>query len=179
MNYLDRIKQIDEQKIFASAPENELTKPPKAPSVSSVSTPQGLLGKLQTEKVRAEQAANDDGVTSFIWLMHIIDRDPIAIAFSPAVTHAGALVRYPDAVAAEPIEFLPESAEPPVTTPDYPDDRRTCKQCANLCGGVCTIARSGGVVSAMKGYRPGEIFRKRMHRCEGFAERTNDANHRG
>jgi hypothetical protein len=35
------------------------------------------------------------------------------------------------------------------------DDRRTCEQCANLRGIVCSVARPGGVVSAVVGHRPG------------------------
>ena len=169
MNYLDRLKQIDEQKLFAHTTESELTKPPKAPSVSSVSTFRGAFANIQTEKSYAGPVANDEGVTSFTWLMHFIDRNPLTVTFSPEVTHAGALACYPDAVAAEPTESIAETNEPQITTADYPDDRRRCQQCTNLCGGV----------SAVKGYRPSEMFTTQLHRCEGFTERTNDANHRG
>ncbi len=172
MNYLDRIKQIDGQKIFIPTPENELTKPPKAPSVSSVSTYHGAFANIQAEKAHAGPAANDEGVVSFVWLMHFIDRNPLIANFSPAVTHAGALACYPDAVAAEPIEPMPEAAEPPVTTLDHPDDRRTCDQCANLRVGICAIAKPGGIISASVGYRPGEMFKEQLHRCEGFTERS-------
>jgi hypothetical protein len=49
------------------------------------------------------------------------------------------------------------------------DDRRTCRQCANLAyAGVCSIAKLGGVVSAQMGYRPGVMFQEHPHRCEGF-----------
>lgn len=44
------------------------------------------------------------------------------------------------------------------------DDRRKCKQCTNLRGGICTIAEPGGMVSANRGYRPADILR----RCAGF-----------
>jgi hypothetical protein len=50
-----------------------------------------------------------------------------------------------------------------------PDDRRTCRQCSNLRGGVCSIARPGGTVSAIRGYRP---LADLLQRCAGFEERT-------
>ena len=174
MNYLDRLKQIDGHGVFACTPEGEPTEPPKAPSVSSVSTAQGVNAKTQSETA---QAANDDGVTRFTWLMHFIDRNPLTVTFSPEVTHAGALACYPDAVAAEPIELAAELIAPPITTLSLPDDRRTCRQCKNLCGGVCTVAKPGGIVSAVMGYRPGKMFTEQLHRCEGFTERANDGNH--
>lgn len=47
------------------------------------------------------------------------------------------------------------------------DDRRTCEQCANLRGIVCSIARPGGVVSAVVGHRPGLL--NVLQRCNGYA----------
>ena len=173
MNYLDRLKQIDGHRIFAHTPISEPTEPPKAPSVSSVSSAQGVNAKTQSEKT---QAANDDGVTRFIWLMYFIDRNPLTVTFSPEVTHAGALACYPDAVAAEPIDLAVELNAPPITALNYPDDRRTCRQCKNLSGGVCTVAKPGGIVSAVMGYRPGKMFTEQLHRCGGFTERANDGN---
>jgi hypothetical protein len=41
------------------------------------------------------------------WLLHFIDREPVAVTFSPAVTHADAIDRCPGAVAAEP---MPEAS---------------------------------------------------------------------
>ena len=47
------------------------------------------------------------------------------------------------------------------------DDRRTCEQCANLRGIVCSVARPGGVVSAVVGHRPG--LPGVLQRCRGYA----------
>ena len=55
--------------------------------------------------------------------------------------------------------------------PPADDDRRTCRQCANLKDGICSIASPGGVVSAQNGYRPGAMFLEYPHRCEAFNER--------
>ena len=45
------------------------------------------------------------------------------------------------------------------------DDRCTCRQCANLRGGVCVVASPGGAVSANRGYRPAADL---LQRCEAF-----------
>jgi hypothetical protein len=58
---------------------------------------------------------------------------------------------------------------PAVAQDDPNDDRRTCRQCANLRGSVCSAARPGGTVSAKHGYTPGQMFREELHRCEGYA----------
>ncbi len=42
--------------------------------------------------------------TSYCWLVHFSDRNPLAVDFSPAATHDEVLDAYPDALAAEPIE---------------------------------------------------------------------------
>lgn len=51
--------------------------------------------------------------------------------------------------------------------PQIEDDRRCCSQCLNLRSGVCVVARPGGRVSAIRGYRPASPD---MHqRCAGYA----------
>ena len=50
-----------------------------------------------------------------------------------------------------------------------PDDRRTCRQCSSLRGGVCSVATPGGAVSANRGYRPVVDL---LQRCEAFSERA-------
>ena len=174
MNYLDRIRQIDGQKIFAHVPEIEPTKPPKAPSVSFVGTPHGVFANAQVEKMHVDPVENDEGVASFTWLMHFIDRDPLIANFALVVTHAEALACYPDAVAAEPIEPLPELAEPAVTTKDHPDDRRTCGQCANLIARRCEAVKRGEI-AASRSYEP---IRDLSRRCEGYVPRTADLDKR-
>lgn len=48
-----------------------------------------------------------------------------------------------------------------------PDDRRLCRDCANLRGTVCAVASPGGIVSAKKGYTPSIEL---PHRCAGYAD---------
>lgn len=45
------------------------------------------------------------------------------------------------------------------------DDRRRCDQCGNLRSGVCVVAKPGGLVSAVCGYRPGTGI---LRRCLAF-----------
>jgi hypothetical protein len=54
------------------------------------------------------------------------------------------------------------------------DDRRRCRQCLNLRGGVCSIAKPGGLVSANKGYRPANV----LLRCAGYSPSLQDADQR-
>ena len=53
-------------------------------------------------------------------------------------------------------------------TPPDGDDRRTCRQCANLRGDVCLVASPGGAVSANRGYRPAANL---LQRCDVFEGR--------
>lgn len=55
----------------------------------------------------------------------------------------------------------------------HEDDRRRCVQCLNLRpGGICKVAEPGGLVSAVKGYRPNKAV---LQRCAGFVERKGRA----
>jgi hypothetical protein len=54
------------------------------------------------------------------------------------------------------------------------DDRRRCRQCLNLRGAACSIAKPGGLVSASKGYRPANL----PMRCAGFKPSQWDADQR-
>ena len=48
------------------------------------------------------------------------------------------------------------------------DDRRRCDQCGNMRSGVCIVAKPGGLVSAIVGYRPVSGI---LQRCAGFIRR--------
>ena len=60
--------------------------------------------------------------------------------------------------------------------PDYPaDDRHACAECGNLQRQVCTVAKPGGVVDALRDYKPTELFREQAHRCGGFKQQQEFA----
>jgi len=68
------------------------------------------------------------------------------------------------------------AAELPKPDP-FPDDRRTCAQCANYQLRVCRIAKpeAGALVVATSGYRPDPV---RLVRCEGYAPMASDSDQR-
>jgi hypothetical protein len=55
------------------------------------------------------------------------------------------------------------------------DDRRRCNQCVNLRGAVCIIAKPGGIVSAIVGYRPVQGI---PQRCAGYSPNADDPDQR-
>ena len=65
------------------------------------------------------------------------------------------------------------AAELPKPDP-YPDDRRTCDQCANLIARRCHAAKRGEIV-ASRNYEP---IRDLPRRCEGYAPVAADADRR-
>ncbi len=54
----------------------------------------------------------------------------------------------------------------------FPDDRRTCEQCANLAGLRCLAAWRGEIV-ANRDYEP---LRDILRRCEGYMPNLKDTN---
>lgn len=51
--------------------------------------------------------AKHEFASASLWLLHFPDLDPVAVAFSRGVDHAGALASYPAAIAAEPMPEPP------------------------------------------------------------------------
>jgi hypothetical protein len=180
------------------------------------------LGSLGTPPAAFEinHASNDDGQNtvhgvSFVWLIHLTDREPLTATFSPAVRHAAVLACYPDAVSADHAQQPPKrsatnaevlelqylvttiyrgdlaidqeealnaaladsdaallcyrnmAAERGLALAD--DDWGTCR---NLRGQICIIAKPDSVVSAVNGYRPGEMFKEQFRRCNGCQPRA-------
>jgi len=52
----------------------------------------------------AHKSLISSATTSYRWLIHFADRNPLEVAFSPAASHAEVLDAYPDALAVEPLE---------------------------------------------------------------------------
>ncbi|MDA1357872.1 MAG: hypothetical protein O3A94_16600 [Proteobacteria bacterium] len=65
------------------------------------------------------------------------------------------------------------AAELPKSDP-FPDDRRTCDQCANLIARRCQAAKRGEIV-ASRNYEP---IRDLPRRCEGYAPGAGDTDRR-
>ncbi len=98
------------------------------------------------------------------WLALIEETDPATIA-----EVIGQCQRDADAR-----DYFTGRAAVELPKPDpFPDDRRTCSQCANLRQRVCAIAKPerGALVVASQGYRPDPA---RLVRCEGYAPSASD-----
>lgn len=100
------------------------------------------------------------------WLALIEETDPATIA-----EVIGQCQRDADAR-----DYFTRRAAAELPKPDpFPDDRRTCSQCLNLRGRVCSVATPGGVVSANKGYRPQADT---LQRCAGYLPNAAETDRR-
>jgi hypothetical protein len=157
-----------------------------------------LVLALQTEGQKIlPQDAIAAATNSVRWLLHYTDRDSLEVTFCPEVTHAEILERHPDAVAAEPLTPTIQQPSAPMTSNEeaaatvrddfaglwagqmsgtdfFPDDRRTCDQCANLIARRCQAAKRGEIV-ASRNYEP---IRDLPRRCEGYAPGADDPDRR-
>jgi len=99
------------------------------------------------------------------WLALIEETDPATIAevIGQCQRDADARDYFTGRAAAE----LPKPAP-------FPDDRRTCDQCANLIARRCQAAKRGEIV-ASRNYEP---IRDLPRRCEGYAPGAADADRR-
>jgi hypothetical protein len=100
------------------------------------------------------------------WLALIEEIDPATIA---AVI--GQCQRDADAR-----DYFTGQAPAELPKPDpFPDDRRTCDQCANLIAGQCQAANRGEIIGASRNYEP---IRDLPRRCEGYAPGADDPDRR-
>lgn len=102
------------------------------------------------------------------WLALIEETDPATIAEVIGRCQRDADARH----------YFTARAAVELPKPDpFPDDLRTCSQCANLRQWVCTIAKPerGALVIANRGYRPDP---SRLLRCEGYAPLASEADQR-
>ncbi|MBN8464147.1 MAG: hypothetical protein J0M01_15260 [Dechloromonas sp.] len=182
MGFRDRLQR----EIFTDMPDVALTKLTKNISVSAVSAvsgghenippvfvsfvsaDSGVSKNIRTLESGPESASTAASATARNWLIHYADRDPLQVVCVPEATHAQIMAWYPEAIAAEP--FVGLAAEEPPKPDTFPDDRRTCDQCANLLARRCTAAKRGEIVSS-RNYEP---IRDLPRRCEGYAPGAAD-----
>lgn len=164
MSLLSRLREKQTRNLATAIPATPATQPKgEAATVARIAT-------VAVANPTNEKTA--DTVSSWGWLLHFADREPLEVYCHPDAAHAGILERYPDALAAEPIPersapaYEVEWPEPELST----DDRRTCRQCANLAGRRCLAAWRGEIV-ASRDYEP---VRDIPRRCEGYAPGAGD-----
>jgi hypothetical protein len=97
MSYLDRLKQLDAGEIFHQPPKPEPTKPTEPPF-------DGFVGSIPGANENISSANDEEDTTSWHWLLHFADREPLEIYCHPDADFDGVMRKYPDAVAAEPFE---------------------------------------------------------------------------
>lgn len=99
------------------------------------------------------------------WLALIEETDPATIAEVIGQCRRDADAR----------DYFTGRAAVELPKPDpFPDDRRTCDQCANLIARQCQAAKRGDIV-ASRNYEP---IRDLPRRCEGYAPGAADADRR-
>lgn len=126
------------------------------------------------QKIEGVQAANDPtpephparpADTSPAWLLHFVDRDPVAVHFAPAANHAEVLASYPDALAAVP---LPESVGQDTKEPAQESAERSapktaapsCRTCRHLKRPGLSPGYCAGRSDLPPAYGPGHPLRR-------------------
>lgn len=143
MSYLARLKRLDGDNHFTHTPETVPPKLTKLGCVSSVSSIQPLYvkyhGSNDDEKIRVETPSTATSHSLF----HFADREPMEVAFTPAVSHATALACYPDAVAAEP------QAERTQRTPTEPEAKENTALALAVFAGDSDVDRNEALAVAL------------------------------
>lgn len=130
--------------------------------------PDAVAAEPFTPSIRQPSAAltAEEETAIRAWLALIEETDPATIA-----EVIGQCQRDADAR-----DYFTGRAAAELPKPDpFPDDRRTCSQCLNLRGRVCSVATPGGVVSANKGYRPQADT---LQRCAGYLPNAAETDRR-
>ncbi len=136
----------------------------KAGTVARVATVAVATPPITESYPTSTMTANEENAIR-AWLEHIEETNAaiIAVVLDRCRADAGARDYFTGRAAAE----LPK--------PDpFPDDRRTCNQCANLIGLRCQAAKRGEIV-ASRSYEP---IRDLLRRCEGYAPGADDPDRR-
>lgn len=194
MSLLSRLRERQAGKVATATPATYATPAGgESRTVATVATVAVAKPQQGQTASPARVGADDTATASRWWLIHFAERDPAEVSFSPPASHAEILKRYPDAIAAEPINPVdPEAWEERAAIAEFDglapradaerlawieDNRRRCGQCENLRGGICKAASPSGPVVAMRGYRPSSVFLDTPHRCEGFRTRHDNRGH--
>ena len=140
----------------------------------------GTRALPRPQPLSGAEAANDEPARR--WQVCFPGIDPMEVIFAPEATRAEVATLYPGAR----LDALPDS-QGPMATPDEAaelpvpvgpyDDRRTCRQCANLTAGGRCLAASRGKLShvASRKYSP---VPDQPCRCVAYLPRADDPDRR-
>ena len=148
---------------------------PLASTFSPEATHAEVLAQFP-DAVAAEPAVNstgdalpaltaEDETAIRVWLALIEETDPATIAEVIGQCQQDADARH---------YFTRRAAAELSKSDPYPDDRRTCNQCANLIANRCQAAKRGEIV-ASRNYEP---IRDLPRRCEGYVPGAGDPDSR-
>ena len=129
--------------------------------------PDAVAAEPFTQTIRQPSAplTASDETAIRAWLALIEETDPATIAEVMGQCQRDADAR----------DYFTGRAAAELPKPDpFPDDRRTCDQCANLIARRCTAAKRGEIV-ASRNYEP---IRDLPRRCEGYAPGATDTDRR-
>lgn len=133
-------------------------------TVAVAKSPQRQTAPPTIRQPSAPLTANDE-IAIRAWLALIEETDPATIAEVINRCQRDADAR----------DYFTGRAEAELPKPDpFPDDRRTCDQCANLIARRCQAAKRGEIV-ASRNYEP---IRNLLRRCEGYAPDAMDTDRR-
>lgn len=102
MNYLARLKQLDNGEIFHHTPKLEPTKPTEPPFDGFVGLIPGANENIYGGSNARKVSPGNTATASRWWLIHFPDGAPLEAWANPPATWTEILERHPDAVAAEP-----------------------------------------------------------------------------
>jgi hypothetical protein len=129
--------------------------------------PDAVTAEPFTPTIRqpSEPLTFDEETAIRAWLALIEETDPATIAEVIGQCQRDADARY----------YFTGRAAAELPKPDpFPDDRRTCDQCANLIARRCQAAKRGEIM-ASRNYEP---IRDLPRRCEGYAPGAADTDRR-
>lgn len=119
----------------------------------------------ESPQEQAEPMTSGEETAIRAWLALIEETDPAAITEVIEQCQQKAEAR----------TYFTERATAELPKPDpFPDDRRTCDQCANLIAQRCQAAKRGEIVAS----RNFEPIRDLPQRCEGYAPGAEDSDKR-
>jgi len=162
MNYLARLKQLDNGEIFHHTPKLEPTKPTEPPFDGFVGLIPGANENIYGGSNARKVSPSNTATASRWWLIHFPDGAPLEAWANPPATWTEILERHPDAVTAEPFN---QTAQVQATTCDtctHATYRGGCGEqvaagLSNLEGVIVYSNDKGATCSAWLTIIPGDI----------------------
>jgi hypothetical protein len=112
MNYLTRLKQLDNGEIFHHTPKPEPTKPTEPPFDGFVGLIPGANENIYGGSNARKVSPGNTATASRWWLVHYLDGAPVEVWTDRPATQAEVLQSRPDALAAQPLH---QAAPEPIT----------------------------------------------------------------